>query len=648
MRKRTITLILFVLCFGLNAQSEASWTSSFDQQINWQKVTSLGNYIVQTDAGLFGIDTETGNILWHDIKFKNVGEDSFVELENSPFSKIETPKGLYIINTFDGSLIFNSYDKGFSKVDQHYVLYRSNSILVAGKSDLGPNTIVSIDIASGDVLWTSEGDVGKLFTVIELTDQELLGITLLKNIRMNSRTGDIIWSVENSEEAKQLNNLGAFGDLLKKVAEEATEEMEIKLDFAIHPSKEIFVIGSEQTEERTSLSGSGQTTISYTSSYNAYDVRSGELLWKEPVSAKGQLGHITWVGEDLLVLPFGSQNSRINLHSITDGSGLWGKKGRGISIKGGIYDYTTTENGMLVITTRNDKHFLNYLDTSSGVLTFDKSIKVQGHVGYTINTDKGIAYVTAEEMNIVNTATGDLLWDKDLKTHFHLVAQDGNKLFAFDTKNRIIKEINLETGNIDMQGSETVQFEEKESPAYIELRDQGIFLGADQNFALYDYSGKLLYNKYYPSPREAGWKRALLFANTIYAGYYHVASSMAAGAFQQAASQQGLDTVEGQVYSQIGQAYNEMSQSAGSAAGMAFRAAQKRFKATTEARDYVMVLTKSDSGIELLKIDKDSGQSNSNIPLGKNRKPNYAIDLVAGEVFLEVDPKSVRRFLLDK
>ena len=90
-----------------------------------------------------------------------------------------------------------------------------------------------------------------------------------------------------------------------------------------------------------------------------------------------------------------------------------------------------------------------------------------------------------------------------------------------------------------------------------------------------------------------------------------------------------------------------MSQSAGSAASMAFKAAQKRFKATTEGRNYVMVLTKNDNGIELLKINKDNGESNSSIPLGKNRKPNYAIDLVAGEVFLEVDPKSVRRFLLD-
>ena len=647
MLRKTLALIAVVVAFNLNAQSTATWTSSFDQQVNWQKVTSLGNYIVQTNAGLFGIDTESGNILWQDADFGNIEEAAFAELENSPFAKIETPRGLFIINTFDGSKLFNSFDHGFSRVDQHYVLYRSNTIIVAGKSDLGPNTVLSIDIGNGEVLWTSEGDVGKLITVIELTGEDLLGVTLLKNVRMKSRTGEIIWSADNSAEAKEIKKLGAFGDMLKKVAEKAAENMEINMDFAMHPSGDAFVIAVEQQNESSGFSSSGQTTISYSTDYRAYDVHSGELLWDEPVSSKGQLGHMAWVGNELLVLPFGSQNSRINLHRMSDGAGLWGKKGRGISIKGGIYDYTPTDNGMLVITTRNEKNFLNYLDTASGTLTFDKTIKVKGHVGYTITTDLGIAYVTAEEMNIVNINTGELLWDKDLRTDYHLVAQDRNKLYAFDTKEGIIRGINLDKGNIEMSGDQPVKFQEKEYPSQIELREQGIFLSADQNFALYGYDGALQYQSYFPSPREVGWKRALLFANTIYAGYYYAASSMAGAAFQQAAIQQGPDTVEGQVFSHIGEAYNEMSQSAGSAASMAFKAAQKRFKATTEGRNYVIVMTKTDNGIELLKVDKDSGQSNSSIPLGKNRKPNYAIDLVAGEVFLEVDPKSVRRFLLD-
>ena len=121
-------------------------------------------------------------------------------------------------------------------------------------------------------------------------------------------------------------------------------------------------------------SSSGKQIPTYTSSYRAYDIATSEQLWKKTVSVIGRLGHSTWVGENLLILPFGRNNSKVNLIDMQTGEGLWGKKGRGVPIKGGIDSYTPTENGMLVITTRNDKNFQNYLDSQQGVFTFDKAI----------------------------------------------------------------------------------------------------------------------------------------------------------------------------------------------------------------------------------------------------------------------------------
>ena len=647
MLKKFILSALILFNLTIFAQSEETWTSTFDNEVNWQTVSALGNYVVQTNSGLFGIDNNSGEVIWSDITFGRLSENSFSELESSPFAKIETDKGFFILNLFDGTKVFNSFEHGIKNVKQHFVLYQSNSIIVAGKSVSGEDMALSIDIASGKVLWSKEGSFGKLVNLVELNKDELLGITLLKNVKINSRTGDVIWSIDNSNEAKQLSNMGAFGNLLKDVAEAATDGMEIKLDFKMHPSGNYFVIGSEQKNESQSMSSSnGNTIVSFTSVYRAYDVTNGELLWKDPIEVKGQLGLTAWINNDLLVLPQGKQNSRVNLFSTKDGTGLWGKKGKGISIKGGIYDYTPTENGMLVITTRNEKHFLNYLDTKNGLFTFDKTIKVKGHVGYTLTTDLGILYATAEEMNIVNTSTGELLWDKDLKTHYKLVNQNRNHLYTYDYKAGSVISVNLDNGAIDMTGSEPVKFEENESPNTLELREKGILLSSDQNFAMYDYNGVLLFQKYYASPREEGWKRALLFAGTVYAGYVSAVSTMASGVLQEASAQQGLDTVEGQTFAELGAAYNEMGKSAGSAAGLAFNAANKRFKATKEARNYCMVLTKNENGIELLKINKDTGESEGSIPLGKNRKPNYAIDLVEGEVFLKHDSNGIKRFIL--
>ncbi|MDX1333020.1 MAG: PQQ-binding-like beta-propeller repeat protein, partial [Robiginitalea sp.] len=526
----------------------------------------------------------------------------------------------------------------------HFVLYRSNSIIVSGKSGEGENIAVSVDIATGKVLWTSQEDFGRIVDVVELTDTELLGITLFKNLRLNSRTGEVLWSIENSEESKQLSSMGGFGKLLQQAAETMTEGEEMNLDFALHPSMKYFVIGTEAENDNMGMSSGTNTIVTYTSTYRAYDIGSGELVWKKPVSVKGRLGHSTWVGENLLILPFGRNNSKATLIDMQTGEGLWGKKGRGVAIKGGIYSYTPTDNGMLVITTRNDKNFLNYLDTENGVFTFDKTIKVKGFVGYTLTTDHGILYATENEMNIVNTATGDLFWDRDIKTHYQLMQRDGDHLYFFDHKAQAVGGIDLTSGQVAMSGSSPIDFEEGESPSGIEVRDRWILVSADQNFALYDFDGTQVYQAYFPSPREEGWKRALLYAGTIYSGYVSAVSGMASGAFQNASSQFSPESVEGQTFASIGQSYGEMSASAGEVAGMAFSAANKRFKATEQARDYVMVLTKSDTGIELAKVNKDTGEREKSIFLGKNRRPNYAIDLVEGIVFLESDKTFIKKY----
>ena len=647
MTTKSILNVLLFVTISLNAQLKETWSSSFDRQINWQIVTSLGNYIVQTDSGLFGIQNETGEVIWHDPSFTDLRETDFAELNNSPFAKIETTHGLFFINMFDGSTVFNSFDNGIKKVQDHFVLYRSNSIVVSGKSEDKENIAVSVDIESGRVLWKSKEDFGKIVDIVELSDQELLGVTLFKNMRINSVSGEILWSVANSKESQQLGAMGGMGNLLQKFAETAVDTEDLKLDFAIHPSLEYFVIGTEEVNDNVMISSSSQNqTPSYNSTYRAYSVKSGDLIWKKPVTVKGQLGHSTWIADDLLIMPFGTNNSKVNLIDIKTGQGLWGKKGRGISIKGGIYSYTPTENGMLVITTRNDKNFLNYLDTQSGTFTFDKTIKVKGYVGYTLTTDKGILYATESEMNIVNTSTGDLLWEKDIKTHYNLVQQKNDQLYLFNNKTGSINAVDLKSGQISMSGQTEIDFKEGEGPKQIEVRDSGIVLSSDQNFAMYDFDGKLTYQSYYKSPKEEGWKRALLYAGSIYAGYVSAVSGVASGVMSQASVQAGYQSAEGQTFAEVGKAYSEMSKAAGGAASMAFGAANKRFKATKESRDYVMVLTKTDEGIELVKMNKDTGESEKSIALGKNRKPNYAIDLIEGIVYLEVDKNFIKQYLL--
>lgn len=204
----------------------------------------------------------------------------------------------------------------------------------------------------------------------------------------------------------------------------------------------------------------------------------------------------------------------------------------------------------------------------------------------------------------------------------------------------------LNSRQISTSGQTGIDFKEGEGPKQIEVRNSGIVISSDQNFAMYDFSGALTYQSYYKSPKEEGWKRALLYAGTIYSGYVSAVSGLASGALSHASNQVGSQSAEGQAYAEVGMAYNDMSKAAGGAASMAFSAANKRFKATKESRDYIMVLTKTDEGIELVKINKDTGESENSISLGKNRKPNYAIDLIEGIVYLEIDKNFIKQYLL--
>ena len=142
MKTKSIMYMLLFVTMSLNAQLKETWSSSFEKEVNWQIVTSLGNYIVQTDSGLFGIQNNTGEVIWHDRNFTDLSETEFTELNNSPFAKIQTTHGLFFINMFDGSTVFNSFDNGIKKVKDHFVLYRSNSIVVSGKSEDGENIVI--------------------------------------------------------------------------------------------------------------------------------------------------------------------------------------------------------------------------------------------------------------------------------------------------------------------------------------------------------------------------------------------------------------------------------------------------------------------------------------------------------------------------
>lgn len=620
-----------LLCYG---QVEVKWNSQLTSNILWQEVSSLGNLIISTGEGLMGINTETGDISWRKNEHANLPIHNYRELPNSPFFTVETNNNIYLIDQFTGDEVFNSGKAGIAEINDYFLLYNSNAILVSGSNSAGEPVMLSVKMSDGSLSWSMDEKFGRIIAANELGNDELLLVTLFNNYKLNASTGSIIWKETNSKEAEQYDKLGAFGDLIKAAAENIASDMDIQLNYYRKPGGEIFYLGSQQEHQSSVTSSSGKPSVSYTNNYNAYKISDGSLLWENDLEVKGRLGHVAFLDNGLLVLPDDGNRTKINLFDYQTKVGLWGKKGRGISIKGGIYDYLDFGDGILLVSRTSSNNFLNYLDPKAEVLTFEKPVKVDGSVVGIVPLSNSVLYITTASMNILDQNTGVLKWKRSIQTTPDLTAENEGKIYAYDFKSGIIKVVDMETEEVnDLSGVE-LAFQGKEVPRKLEVMADGVFLHSDQNVAKIGFDGTLKFIEYYPAPRDSGWKRALLYAEAIRASYIGAASYYVAGSM--AYTEEGVrneDPMAGEIVSQVGNAYGELGNEASSYAVAAFTQANARMKATKSGRDFMFIMSKKDKDIVLLKVSKATGKAEGEILLGKDREPIYAVDDITGQVY---------------
>ncbi|ALM07028.1 hypothetical protein SB49_03815 [Sediminicola sp. YIK13] len=624
-------MVLPLLSFS---QVEMKWNKEVPTKILWQEVTSLGNLIVSSREELIGIDTETGAISWGKRAFGNLDRAAFEELPNSPFFSVTTSNSLHLIDQFSGDEVFNSKNAGLQKVANYHLLFNSDAILVSGTDYNGEPLMVSVKMSDASLSWSMNEKFGRIVAANELDNQELLIVTLFNNYKLNADTGEVIWKKANSKEAVQIDKMGKFGALLKQAAETVSIDMDIQLQYYQPEGSDVFYLGSQK--ERQGGMTSSNSPINYSNNYNAYNINDGSLIWTKELEVNGALSQIYFLDKGMLVLPDDGNRTKINLFDYKTSEGLWGKKGRGIAIKGGVYDYLDSGEGILLVSRTANKDFLNYLDPTVGAITFEKPVKVDGTVVGIVPLANSILYITTEEMNILDHHTGTLMWKKSIRTSPRLTAEHQDKIYAFDYSSGLIKVVDKADGQVSDFSQVELQFDGKESPSNLEILEDGIFIHSDQNVAKFNFDGSLVYQEYYAAPKEAGWKRALLYASSIRAAYIGATSYYVAGAMAAAENDvRQKDEVSGEIVSQIGNAYGELGNAASSYAGTAFRKANARLKATKQARDFMFIMSKQEKDIVLLKVSKTTGKVAGEINLGKDREPLYAVDDITGQVYYQ-------------
>jgi hypothetical protein len=127
--------------------------------------------------------------------------------------------------------------------------------------------------------------------------------------------------------------------------------------------------------------------------------------------------------------------------------------------------------------------------------------------------------------------------------------------------------------------------------------------------------------------------------DAVRAGLYGAAASAYGDAFAQA-SRTATDSNARRITGELATAYTQGGAQLTGYSRQAASLASKRFRASLTVPGSVFMLTRAPegNGNVLLQIAKDSAQPRARVDLGKEREPVYAVDDVAGMLFLQTSP----------
>ena len=94
--------LVIPLCLVSILSAEAAdevWSLNFESPILWQKITPLGNIVVNTKDGLFGVDQSNGEITWGDCLCWTSARGKLLKINpGTLFAQISTTFGVTIID----------------------------------------------------------------------------------------------------------------------------------------------------------------------------------------------------------------------------------------------------------------------------------------------------------------------------------------------------------------------------------------------------------------------------------------------------------------------------------------------------------------------------------------------------------------------
>src|SRR5881296_1655064 len=630
----------------------AAWTLKTKGDIRWQQVTPAGALLVATDAALSGVDIDRGQAMWEKPELGGLPADSVRMIEGSLLVEAARPGLWLIFDPVTGAVVFDSRRLNLAQMVTRRVLPQSGTLLVHGRRAAGPPVVALYDLATGDQRWANE----TLFEQTEPQKKGLGGLMQRLVVAASEATAlEVLQAGPDMIVVHTLMGLRALDARSGAVRWSAT----LPTARAGNPARHVRLYPSLDKTDRV--------YVSFDDRLMAYRLADGQALWTKPPTIEGWVHGIVQHPSGIIILPEsppanqatgnvriinGVVQTGLNVARYEDGTTIADKP---LRMRGTVTDAMIAGGSAVLAVDAESRTFVNVLDVATATLRLKKDVKIKGQLTYAELTPAGLLYIsrpdpaTNAEVNVIDLASGEPKFkdaiesgkpwggnpdDYNAARYSLHHAVEGTMLYVFASHDHRLYAVDRNAGTFRALGGE-IKLQGDEDPVDMEIRPAGLVLIAPQNLVVVARDGQVKQQVYYPAPQLPGLLRALYRINAVRAGLYGAAASAYGDAFAQA-SRTATDSTARRITGQLATAYTQGGAQLAGYSHQAAALATKRFKASLAVPGSVFMLTRAPegNGNVLLQIDKDSGQPRARVDLGKEREPVYAVDDVAGMLFL--------------
>ena len=670
MKKIFALLLSIVMVNAIFAQQPAKeWTKKFPGNVKWYNISDAGTLVVCTGDAMYGLNPDSGEETWKVDNLDDVKEENYDPIEGTPYAAIVKQKTFSatgtrytIIDIVNGKVLADTKELDMIMVTKRIHIAELNSMLFFGLSKAkGKPLLMMISLEDGHKVW----EQNKLFEknseeVVSngLATNDGLYIATTKNIyKLNQQTGEILWSVDMKTEkpvvAMAEKKQGGFGKLVgggnKQRVDLSANATSTSAQFFLRNNNKDKVYFWNQDVLLAYNNADGkpvtkEVELQSPVAYILYDthgmlVTTTEKTQSDQTKQGGSGGGL--IGKIKRKSASGKSRASILCIDPETGDNKWGDE---IDLKGDVAAYKMVGNKLILATqTDGDDSYISIIDLDAGKSVTKKPLSIKGDIRDLQVVPQGLYYRTTDEINILDIESGDKTWKKGFKVK-NCVGDNASNKLGYVYANDIIYKVDFTTGDL-AEWIKGIDFNGKEDPTSLQVRDGGVLLTSDQNATLYNNDGKVVWHSYNKAPGRTGMGKVLsglggLACAMVAAGEASRSAQLSYAKGYYGSTDPGLDN-------SIKNAQANASNFAGAAAS-SFASISKRFKATKQANDFMAVMAaiggnneaKNSGAIIVSKID---GKNISSMMLG-DKTPDYKLDELGRMIFQKSDNDEIKGF----